>query len=321
MEFTPLKMQPCYKDYLWGGGRLKAEYGKKDAPDITAESWELTANAGGMSVVAAGELQGKTLMELGQLDHDGFWGKDCPKERFPVMVKLIDSREDLSVQVHPSDDTALAELGQQGKAEMWYVVDCHPKATIHLGFSRKVTPEEFRKRAENGTICQVLNRVRISKGDVFYIVPGTIHAIGKGTIIAEIQQNSNTTFRVYDFCRKDAAGQERELHIDQAQRVLNYQPIIPEECKANNVGIFPGFTVTEMYSCEYFRAFRVDVTEEVAFRCDGATFHHLLCVGGSGEIIHNGISYPFRRGGSYFLPAKLGEYKIVGNCKMLFTKI
>ena len=200
MELTPLKLHPCYKDYLWGGERLRRDYHKADAPDITAESWELAQRPEGVSTVESGPLAGMTPDRLAALDRDAFWGTRCAGMRdFPLLVKLIDARRDLSIQVHPSDETALRDRGEAGKAEMWYIVDCDEGAAIYCGFAEQVAPEELRRRAEDGTICQVLNRVPVKKGDTFFILPGTIHAICAGILIAEIQQNSNTTFRVYDY--------------------------------------------------------------------------------------------------------------------------
>ncbi len=319
MEDEPLRMRPCYKSYLWGGNRLKSEFGKTDAPEITAESWELACHPDGNSVIADGPLCGKTLEELGQMDREGFWGTACLPGAFPIIVKLIDAKEKLSIQVHPSDESAL--LGEHGKAEMWYIVDCEPQAFLYLGFSRRITREELLRRADDGTICEVLNRVPVSKGDVFYIVPGTIHAIGSGVVIAEIQQNSNTTFRVYDYHRRGPDGQLRQLHLERAADVTSYLPIIPEECRANSVATFPGFTMTEMFSCRFFRAYRVDVRESVKLRCDGQSFQHLLCVDGNGVIEQNGKMYLMGRGDSFFMPAAMGEYRICGACRVLLSRI
>lgn len=321
MIYTPLKMKPCFKDYLWGGSRLKQDFCKPEAPNPTAESWELACHAAGNSVVASGPLRGKSVAELGNLSREGFWGSGCRGEAFPIMVKLIDAKHDLSIQVHPSDETAQTASGEQGKAEMWYIVDCTPQARIYCGFSRAISEQEFLQRARDGTICEVLNRVSVSKGDVFYILPGTIHAIGAGNVIAEIQQNSNTTFRVYDYNRRGADGKLRKLDLERAAKVVDYTPTIPEECRANSGAAFPGFTLHEMFACRYFRAYRIDVYTEVLLTCDGSSFQHLLCVEGGGEIRSGGESYPFRRGESYFLPAALGEYTIEGSCRVLLSRI
>lgn len=314
----PMQMTPCYKQTLWGGKRLRTDYHKPDAPTVTAESWELAGHPDGSSRVAEGPLAGKTLAEL---DRESFWGTRCPEEGFPILVKLIDAQKDLSIQVHPSERTALAEQGEQGKAEMWYIVDCVPQSYIYFGFSRKVTREEFLSRARDGSICQILNRVPVARGDVFYILPGTIHAIGAGVLVAEVQQSSNTTFRVYDYGRKGADGQPRALHLERAAEVVSYEPIVPQECRANSGVSFPEFTMAEMFSCRYFRAHRLDVRRSVELRCDGRSFQHLLCVEGSGAIQVDGADWPFVRGDSYFLPAALGEYKIQGKCRMLLSHV
>ena len=321
MNITPLKMRPCYKEYLWGGERLKNEYGKLDAPAVTAESWELASHRDGVSTVAEGQLEGMTIDELAHIDRVGFLGAECPSGEFPLLIKLIDAKKNLSIQVHPSDVTARKEIGECGKAEMWYVMDCEPQAGIYYGFSRKITEEEFFRRAKDGSICEVLNWVPVSKGDVFYILPGTIHAIGAGVVIAEIQQNSNTTFRVYDYQRKDSDGKLRPLHLKRAAEVIDYHPIVPEECKANNLMHFEDFTLTEMFSCRYFHSYKVDVHEQITLSCDGDSFHHILCVDGKGQLYYQQQKYQLEKGDSYFLPAALGDYQINGTCRVLLSRL
>lgn len=318
MKYTPLRMKPCYKEYLWGGRQLKKSFGKLDAPDVTAESWELSSHPDGMSVVAEGEFQRKSIAELGAIDKKGFWGRECCDEDFPILVKLIDAEQMLSIQVHPSDETAID--GEHGKAEMWYIVDCEPRSSLYYGFSKKIDPAELLRRAEDGTICDVLNKVPVSKGDVFYILPGTIHAIGAGIVIAEIQQNSNTTFRVYDYQRRGTDGKLRPLHLERAAAVMDYTPVVPEECKANSSMFFPEFTMSEMFACKYFRAYRIDVHTTATLACDGRSFQHLQCVDGHGVIRCNGIEYSFGRGESFLMPAALGEYTIEGACRVLLSR-
>lgn len=317
MIYAPLKMTPVYQEYLWGGERLKREFGKIAAPDITAESWELASRPDGSTRTA----DGNTIAELGVLDREGFWGNSCQGENFPLLVKLIDAKQNLSVQVHPSDETALAELGEQGKAEMWYIVDCEPRACIYYGFSKRVTRAEFLERVRDRCICQVLNRVPVSKGDVFYILPGTIHAIGAGILVAEIQQNSNTTFRVYDYQRLGANGELRPLHLERAAEVLNYNPVIPQECRVNSGVMFPEFSMEEMFTCQYFRAYCIDVWESVTLFCDRQSFQHVLCVEGGGLIRAESGIYSLRRGDSFFMPAALGTYKIEGSCRVLLSRV
>ena len=321
MDYTPLKMKPCFKEYLWGGTRLKRDYGKADAPDVTAESWELSCHPDGCSVVENGAYKGWNIRQLDEFNHDGFCGTECQKDRFPLLVKLIDAKRDLSIQVHPSDQNALSAQGESGKAEMWYIVDCEPQASIYFGFSKQVTKEEFLRRASDGTICDILNKVPVSRGDVFYILPGTIHAIGAGIVIAEIQQNSNTTFRIYDYQRRGSDGELRPLHLERAAEVLDYTPIVREECKANSCVTFSEFTITEMFSCRHFRAYRVDVHKSVELVCDGRSFQHILCVEGAGNISAGGDIYTIKQGESYLMPAALGKYKIEGECRVLVSRI
>ena len=297
MELTPLKLHPAYKEYLWGGHRLRAAYHKEDAPEITAESWELAQRPEGVSVVEGGTLAGRTLDDLAALDREAFWGKNCADMReFPLLAKLIDARKDLSIQVHPSDETALRDRGEAGKAEMWYIVDCDENAGIYFGFAREITAEEFRRRAEDGTICEVLNRVPVKKGDAFFILPGTIHAICAGILVAEIQQNSDTTFRVYDYRRRGA-------------------------CQPLGVTAHAGWTETALYACDYFSAARLDVETRAALTCGGDSFRHLLCVEGEGAVVHGGVRYPLRQGDSYFLPAALGDYAVEGQCRVLLSRV
>lgn len=317
MTYLPLKMQPAYKEYLWGGNRLKTKFNKKDAPSVTAESWELSCYADGLSIVADGPLAGTPVAEF----DPSCWGKNCTKDAFPIIVKLIDAKKNLSIQVHPSDSTALSKLGEHGKAEMWYVVECEPQASIYLGFSKEVTREEVLERAENGTICDVLNKIQVEKGDVFYILPGTIHAIGAGIVIAEIQQNSNTTFRVYDYKRVGSDGKERPLHLERATAVLDYHPIVPSECKGTSTVQCPEFSLTEMFSCKYFQAYRLDVRSNAVLNCDERSFQHILCVEGGCKINYRNQLFEMHTGDSYFLPASLGEYQIDGQCCILLSRV
>ena len=305
----PLKLSSVCKEIIWGGTKLKSDFGKVCDLEKVAESWELTVRYDGMNVIENGECAGMPLA-----DYLGDSSKG-----FPLLIKLIDACDKLSIQVHPSDETA--EAGEQGKAEMWYIVDCEPQAFLYYGFSHKIDADELLRRAQDGTICDVLNKVPVAKGDVFYILPGTIHAIGAGIVIAEIQQNSNTTFRVYDYQRRGTDGKLRPLHLERAAAVMDYEPVIPEECKANSVMVFPEFTMAEMFSCQYFRAWRIDVYTSARLACDGHSFQHLQCVDGQGVIRCNGAEYPFVRGESFLMPAALGEYSIEGECRVLLSRV
>lgn len=321
MIVAPMKLRPCYKEYLWGGTKLKHDFGKRDGPPVIAESWELACHPDGSSVIAQGQYEGKRLQEIIEAAPAIMLGSACDTGKLPILVKLIDAEKDLSIQVHPSDQTAIAENGEQGKAEMWYIVDCKPHSSIYYGFSERISETELIERAHSGTICEVLNRAPVSKGSVFYILPGMIHAIGAGIIVAEIQQNSNTTFRIYDYNRRDAAGNQRILHLERASKVLDYEPILPENCRVNSGVSFPEYTMKLMFSCRYFKAYCLNVRTTARLCCDGISFQHLLCVEGSGGIDFGGKTYSLSKGESYFLPAAMGEYEIRGECCVLLSRM
>lgn len=316
-KYEPLRLKPCLRSYLWGGTRLREEY-HKTGDGIIAESWELSVRADGQTFIDSGEHSGESLADILRADPAGMAGTRCGMEPFPLLIKLIDARRDLSVQVHPSDATACREKGEQGKTEMWYVVDCEPGSTLFLGFSRAVTPEELRQRAKDGTICEVLNRVNVHPGDVFFVRPGTVHAIGAGILVAEIQQNSDTTFRVYDYNRLGADGKPRQLHLDRAVEVMNYAPV---PGTGDTLPPCPPDGVQEVLACEYFRVRRAEVKTRIDLATDGESFTHLMCVRGEGNIVCSGESYPFRQGDSYFLPAALGEYAVEGDGSLVLSGV
>ena len=298
-KYEPLRLKPCLRSYLWGGTRLREEY-HKTGEGVIAESWELSVRADGQTYIDSGEYCGESLADVLRADPVGMAGTRCGIAPFPLLIKLIDAQKDLSVQVHPSDASACREKGEQGKTEMWYVVDCRPESTLFLGFSRAVTPDELRRRAKDGTICEVLNRVAVHPGDVFFVRPGTVHAIGAGILVAEIQQNSDTTFRVYDYNRLGADGKPRQLHLERAAEVMNYAPM---HRAADTLPPCPPDGVQEVLTCEYFR-----VT-------------HLMCVHGEWNIVCGGKVYPFRQGDSYFLPAALGEYAVEGGGSLVLSGV
>ena len=211
-----VKLEPLYKDYLWGGNNLKAMFGKESSRDI-AESWELSAHSEGVSKIAEGEFAGKDFTEYLDIVGRSALGTNVYRyEKFPILIKFIDAAKLLSIQVHPDDLYALQVEGEYGKNEMWYVVDAQPGAYLYYGLSHPVTKQELKERIENNTLKEVLNKVPVQPGDALFVKAGIIHAIGKGVIICEIQQNSNLTYRIDDYGRKDKNGEPRELHIDKA---------------------------------------------------------------------------------------------------------
>lgn len=318
----PMKLTPPCKDYLWGGTRLKTDYGKVTDLEKVAESWELSCHKDGCSVIANGEFAGMTLPEYIEKQGKSVLGEDCKSfEYFPILVKLIDAKQSLSVQVHPNNEYAMRVEGEYGKTEMWYIVDCNPGAELLYGFKDQISKEEFRRRIEDNTLLEVTNSVPVHKGDVFFIDAGTLHAIGKGILIAEIQQNSNTTYRIYDFGRLGADGKPRELHIDKAVDVTRLEPPT-RSCKPQGEPQqHDGYCSTLLASCEYFTVTRMDVENSVSLNADNKSFHSLLCLEGKAVVQCNGQELSMTKGESIFLPAGTGAYTVTGTCQFLFTTV
>lgn len=317
-SLTPLKLVPAYKDYLWGGTRLKTEFGKESPLEKLAESWELSCHPDGHSTIANGPFGGKTLKDY--IDSQGIkaLGVNCERFKdFPLLIKLIDARERLSVQVHPSDATSLKEKGESGKTEVWIVLDCQPGASLIYGFQRELTKEEFKSRIADNTLLEVVKPVPVKKGDVFFIEAGTLHAIGDGIVIGEIQQNSNTTFRVYDYGRRDKEGKLRDLHLDRAVEVTDLKPTPPS--KHWPIETHDKWDVQVVAHCPYFHVERVNMAGGKAeLSVDDSSFKHILVTEGAGTL-EAGESFSFSKGDSFFLPAAMGDFSLSGNCQLLIT--
>ena len=318
----PIRLTGACKDYIWGGTRLRTEYHQQSSAQKVAESWLLSCHPDGPSVVADGEFRGLTLPEYLEQAGRGVLGTDCKKFRdFPVLIKLIDAKDRLSIQVHPDDGYARAHGGDFGKTEMWYVVDCEEGAFLYYGFDHGISREEFRERIEHNTLEEVLNRVPVRRGDVFLIEAGTLHAIGAGILIAEIQQNSNLTYRIYDYGRPGADGKPRQLHIAEALDVTRRErparPVGPQGRTQRE----PGCTRTMLAGCEYFTVTRLQATE-CTLRADEKSFQSLLCLAGDALLLDRGRALTtFGKGDSIFLPAGMGPYTVKGDCELLLTEV
>lgn len=313
----PIKLLPAFKDYLWGGTKLKTDFGKKSDLDIVAESWELSTHKDGQSVVAAGPDAGLTLSEYIDKHGEGILGSNAQKfDYFPILIKLIDAKDNLSIQVHPSDDYALKNEGEYGKTEMWYVLDANEGASLYYGFKSEITKDEFEERINNNTLLDVLNKVEVHKGDMFFIESGTVHAIGKGIVICEIQQNSNTTYRVYDYDRRDANGNPRELHIKKAIDVSNLAPADQNRSASETVE-HEGFSVTRLAECRYFTVDKVEVDSKAALTVSTDSFKSIIVTDGSGVLTFDGESVDINKGDSIFIPAQDAEYSVSGKCELI----
>ncbi len=312
------KLSPAFKDYLWGGSRLKTDFGKNTDITPLAESWELSVHPDGESVIANGEFEGMSFAEFAKNNPEKL-GLNCEKfENFPILIKLIDAFDNLSVQVHPDNDYAMRVEGEYGKTEMWYIVDCDDDASLIYGFKDEISKEEFKNCIEQNTLLSVVNSVKVNKGDVFFIQAGTLHAIGKGILIAEIQQNSNTTYRVYDYGRVGADGKPRALHVEKALDVTKLEKAPQYICDEEK--IFDGAKVRKLAKCEYFDVSEICVDEKIDIIADKSSFNSLLFVDGKGTIESDGITLEFKKGDSIFVSADT-EYAICGKCKVILTKI
>ena len=316
----PLLLKPEIKDYLWGGDLLKTDFGYETQKEIAAEAWVFSAHKDGPGVVTNGELKGKTLPEVLEL-----WGEKAIGPRaaefpyFPLLIKLIDANKTLSIQVHPDDKYALENEGEFGKTEMWYIVDCKEGAELIYGFNRDISKDEFERRIKDNTLTEVCNYVPVHKGDLFFIAAGTLHAIGEGIVIAEVQQNSNSTYRVSDFGRLGADGKPRPLHIDKAIDVTNREiPKIPygQVGKVTQVG---NDSIRELATCELFTSNIINLKEKFEIKSNGG-FVSLLVLSGEATIAWKDGSLDIKKGDSVFVPAGF-DVTATGSAEILYSYV
>ncbi|MDE6784450.1 MAG: class I mannose-6-phosphate isomerase [Ruminococcus sp.] len=310
------KLKAPVKDYIWGGTRLQEEYGKTGNCERIAESWELSCHHDGLSIIEEMDIP---LVEY-LAKHPEAMGENCLKfDDFPILIKLIDARDNLSIQVHPNEKYALEHEGEHGKTEMWYIIDCEPDSSIIYGFKDKISREDFRLAIENNTLMDKVNTVPVHKGDVFMIRAGTLHAIGKGCLIAEIQQSSNVTYRVYDY------GRPRELHIDKALDVTIRTPTpipLKQRCRdilENNYYIHDQF----LAMCKYFKVYKEGIHGDGHCHASAKSFTHVLVLDGEGRICSHekdDFQADFKKGDSFFITAG-SRWQITGDCSIIYTSV
>ena len=321
MNLNVFRLQPAAKDYLWGGTRLRTEFGKKIDLDPLAETWECSTHPDGPSVVADGPYTGRTLTDV-LAEHPEFLGSrglelTGGKPELPILVKLIDAAKDLSVQVHPDDAYALRYENSLGKTEMWYVLQATLDAKLVHGFNRDVTAEEVRVAAEDGSIEQLMNYVPVEKGDLFYIEAGTVHAIGAGALVAEIQENSNITYRLYDYNRVGKDGKKRELHVEKALKVMNLGASTFSKDEVRETVHGEGFDSERLKQCRYFTVDCIRSYQSYELKTDEGCFHALLFIAGQASILTEDEEITAVKGETVFVPANTKELKIVGEFEML----
>ncbi|MGN1444515.1 MAG: mannose-6-phosphate isomerase, class I [Acutalibacteraceae bacterium] len=321
IDLKPIKLIPAVKDYIWGGTRLREEYGVESSLERQAEAWVLSCHKDGESVVSGGRYDGMTLSQVIAERGKDCLGKNAEKfDYFPILIKLIDAKDNLSVQVHPDDEYAMKNEGQYGKTEAWYILDCDEGAELIYGLSRDMTKQELKDSIENGTLMDGLNRVKVKKGDIFLIQSGTVHAIGKGILLAEIQQNSNVTYRVYDYGRLQN-GKPRELHIDKAVDVINLNPVSGSGEPQGAREALDGYSKTLLVSCDLFTVNRLEIEEKADLFADDSSFVSLVAVDGNGVLMKDDICMTLYKGESIFVPASFGKFEILGNVTVIETRV
>lgn len=310
----PLKFKPILKQTIWGGDRIIPFKGLNDDLKNVGESWELSGVPNNESIVANGEFAGTSLRELINMFREELVGESVYKRfstKFPLLIKFIDAREDLSIQVHPNDELAQKRHNSLGKTEMWYVMDATPGAKLRSGFAKEVTPKEYKESVANSTITDLLAEYEIHSGDVFFLPAGRIHSIGAGAFIAEIQETSDITYRIFDFNRKDANGNTRELHTELAKDAIDYEVLEDYRTKYTPIKNEP----VELVDCPYFTTSVYDMTENIT--CDYTeldSFVVLICMEGSCSITDNeGNTIDFKAGETILLAATTQEISIVPN--------
>ena len=321
---APFLLRPAGKDYLWGGTRLRDDFSKELAMEPLAETWECSTHPDGPSHVCGGEFDGQSLAEVLK-EHPEFLGSHPrTKGELPILIKLIDAKKDLSVQVHPSDEfAAREEHGQLGKTEMWYVLDTAKDAHLVYGLHRDTDAATLRRARAEGSVMKYLQKVPVRRDDVFYIEAGTIHALGAGPLVAEIQETSNLTYRLYDYDRTDKAGNKRPLHIDKALAAADLRgkaaPVQPMRVRRYR----PGCAAELLCRCRYFEVNRLRVNTEriramVPYRADGLSFRVLLCVAGCGMMKReSGEVLPLFKGDCVFFPANSQPVWLHGRAQFL----
>ncbi|WP_309640330.1 type I phosphomannose isomerase catalytic subunit [Flavobacterium sp.] len=311
----PLQFKPILKERIWGGTKLKTELHKSITSEITGESWELSTVDGDVSVVANGAFTGKSLLELidelpneilGTKVHEQF-GK-----QFPLLFKYLDAREDLSIQVHPNDALAKARHHSFGKTEMWYVMQADSNSSLIVGFKEDSNAKQYIENLEHKTLLNILDRVNVDIGDVFFLETGTVHAIGAGLLIAEIQQTSDITYRLYDFDRVDAQGKTRELHVDLALDAINYSRVEAkkEYTKTANIS-------NAMVDCQYFTTNFIPLQGVINVQKKDTSFTVYMCTEGAFTITFDGEIYAYRKGDTVLIPASMSQYQLNGTASVL----
>lgn len=313
--FYPLTFYPILKERIWGGTKLKTYLNKPIPSEITGESWEISTVPNDISVVNNGSFSGKNLNELINLYPEEILGKTVYArfgKQFPLLFKYLDAREDLSIQLHPNDELAQKRHNSFGKTEMWYVMQADENSRLIVGFKEDSSQEEYIQYIENKKLTSLLNEIPVKKGDVFFLETGTIHAIGAGIVIAEIQQTSDVTYRIYDWDRVDANGNERELHTQLALDAINYKTTFAKKEYKSTENIS-----TSLVDCPYFKTNIIPLNGELFIEKNNDSFMVFMCTEGNFELFLNDGKYTYQTGDTVLLPAILTSFILKGTATLL----
>lgn len=315
IEIYPLQFYPIFKERIWGGTKLKTVLNKPIVSEITGESWELSTVKGDVSVVSNGVLKGNSLDDLINSDPEAMIGSEVYKrfgKQFPLLFKFLDAREDLSIQVHPNDALAKKRHNSFGKTEMWYIMQADADARIIVGFKKQSNAAEYLENLKNKTLLSILDDVKVKSGDVFFLETGTVHAIGAGLVVAEIQQTSDITYRLYDFDRVDDKGNSRELHVDLALDAINYNKIetLKKYDSIQNQS-------NPIVDCPYFTTNFLPLKGILSMNKTGNTFKVYMCVEGNFEIEYKGQKFQYKKGDTILIPAAMKIFELNGEASIL----
>lgn len=315
----PLFLYPVFKDYIWGGNKLKKVFNKDIPNDFAAESWEVSTNEDGKSIILNEEFKGKTLQEIfnnKEYRKSIFGTKSENLDRFPLLIKFIDANNNLSIQVHPDNDYAKNKENDIGKTEMWYIIDCEPGAQVICGFKEDVTQNDIEEIIRQNKTKDNVKFIDVDKGDAIYIPSGTVHALLGKTLLCEVQQNSNLTYRVYDWDRLDKDGNPRQLHIQKAIDVINVsnKPTIIKTINEKQ-------NECRVADSEFFKTDKIIIDEKFEDISKNETFYAINIISGEGILICNEKEYKIKKGDSFIIPATLGKYEIIGKMELLKSYI
>ena len=318
MKLYPMKLKPFVSETIWGGRKLIEEYHVETEKANAAEGWMLSCHPSGFGSVANGELAGVSLPDA-VAKYPEICGKNAENfEDFPILIKFIDARDDLSVQVHPTKEYCELTGRGQSKTECWYIIDCDEDAHLILGFKDKISPEQFKEAIESNTLTEYVDKVKVKKGDFFFIESGTLHAICKGILLAEVQESSNTTYRIYDYNRKGADGKPRELHVEDGAAVTKLEKYSQPDFSN------PALDTDErrlLADCPLFKVWKLDTKSDFSGNANEDSFVSLLIMSGSGSLECCGETLALKKGDSIFIPANAGDYTLTGEFEIIETRI